>query len=199
MIAARRRWLRAAFYLGPVALWLAVLYLLGTRYGSFTASFTLYKSVTSSLVAPYRVPEDDTFLMAQAVQFRRAATLLCYGVLTLLLLRALQWGSPRLRWYTVAAVVPVTASAALLDTLHKDDVPGRHGGLGDVLLDMAGVALFLGGALLFFAVKSVERRLSSGDSGGEADVGDLQVPALVPELQGDLGLAGGEGARGGER
>lgn len=150
--------LRAVFYLGPLLLWCGLVWMLGLRYGSFTASHRLFSATLDALfVAP--LPGDETFVMEQTLLLRRLASLGLYGVLTLLLVRALQWGRERLRWYSAVAGVLLALGSAWLDSWHKDSVPGRHGGGGDVLLSATGIALFLGGTLLFFGVKALERRL----------------------------------------
>ncbi len=73
---------------------------------------------------------------------KKSAHMIAYGVLALLLARALvAWGMPARRAAILAVLLAV--AYALLDEAHQSLVPGRHASLMDISLDGAGAALFM--------------------------------------------------------
>jgi len=73
---------------------------------------------------------------------KKSAHLIAYGVLALLLARALvAWGMPARRAAILAVILAIFY--ALLDEVHQSLVPGRHASLMDIGLDAAGAGLFI--------------------------------------------------------
>ena len=84
------------------------------------------------------IPDDYTF---RADEFRYHVG--AFGVLALLLYRALQAGPLRSFGYPILAVLALAIGFGLVDELHQAFVPGRVAGLVDLGYDSLGAALFL--------------------------------------------------------
>ncbi|NPV66971.1 MAG: VanZ family protein [Anaerolineae bacterium] len=73
---------------------------------------------------------------------KKSAHMIAYGVLALLLARALvAWGVTARRAAILAVLLAL--AYALLDEAHQALVPGRHASLTDIGLDAAGASLFM--------------------------------------------------------
>ena len=164
---AGRRWvwalLRFLLYVGPLLAWMALIYLLSTELGGFEESLGYINTILDYWVPPatrpYQPAIDPTFLMQITLVLRRYAAVLCYGVLLVLSVRALQYGRANLKPLSVVIAVLLSAGFAAMDLWHRQRVPNRHGTLDDLYLNLTGIALFLGGTLLHFGLKRLERHL----------------------------------------
>lgn len=90
------------------------------------------------------IPSLDSGLGDWDFFLRKIAHMVEYGILALLILRALArtwpgWG--RVRWLTMAALVAILY--AVSDEFHQAYVPGRGPSATDVLIDSMGVVLGL--------------------------------------------------------
>lgn len=93
---------------------------------------------------------------------RMLAHMTVFGLLALLIYRAVSRGRwlPRARW--VAGTLALTALAAALDEIHQSFVPLRHGRPIDVVIDMIGAMLVLGGVLVLTKVRARRRLTAAG-------------------------------------
>ncbi|MBN2470680.1 MAG: VanZ family protein [Anaerolineae bacterium] len=78
---------------------------------------------------------------------KKSAHVVAFGVLALLILRALVAWMPLVKsWLTLRRAsllaVMLTLAYALLDELHQSFVPGRYGSLRDIGLDLLGAGVF---------------------------------------------------------
>ena len=90
---------------------------------------------------------------------RRLAHVGGYALLTALIVRAVQQGHPRLKPAAFVAAVIVSVLYTGVDELRRAFEPNRHAKWHDLELNLIGVALTIGGTLLFFLLKGWERRL----------------------------------------
>lgn len=158
----RRSWRRRlpllVIYLGPLTLWMAVLFAASTRFGRYEVSARVVEKALSLLAGP---ESSDITLLAHYslnVAVRRLAHVFGYFVLSLLIVRAVQWGTPRLRWRSLAAAFFINTAVALGEMLHRNRTPQRHGDLSDLALNLTGGALALLTTIVFFAGKRWEQK-----------------------------------------
>jgi VanZ family protein len=132
-------------WLAPL-IWLGIIFLLSG--GAFSSDITYTLLVRVLHWAVPQASEETLFFLNYAV--RKTAHVVAYGVLSLLLFRALrgsrnQPGRPQwtLRWAVLAVVLSLATAAA--DELHQALVPARDGTLADVALNgAAAVGMQLG-------------------------------------------------------
>ena len=144
---------------------MSVLYLLSTDRGDFENSLRLLDAALDYWIPPAVrfAPVDQRLLLQVNVVLRNFASVVGYGVLVVLMVRAFQYGQARLKVVSAAAAFVLSAGYAVAEMLHRREVPTRHGTLDDVRLNLIGIAFFLVGTLLFFGLKHVERRLAQED------------------------------------
>jgi VanZ family protein len=115
-------------------LWLALVLLLGSAY--FGPQQTQQHVVPLlRKLAPWLPPST---LQAAHAALRKLAHVIEYAVLALLWLRAFQYrgrlGGQKATW----AALAMCLACAIADEVHQARVPGRHGGVEDVVLDSLG-------------------------------------------------------------
>lgn len=101
---------------------------------------------------------------------RKSAHFTEYMILALLAVRAFQFGHAKLRWRSFFGALALSALYAVSDELHQRLVPGRSAAALDVLIDSSGAFICMGGILLWFGIKRIERELWGGmepDGGGK--------------------------------
>ena len=107
---------RAARAWGPVAAWLALIFVLSAQPG-------------------LRISPDP----GVDLPIRHVAHVISYGVLTVLLTRALNWGSSRrARWRLLLLAMVLATLYGVSDEVHQTYVPNRTGHLLDVGWDLLG-------------------------------------------------------------
>jgi VanZ family protein len=82
-----------------------------------------------------------------------------YAILTILAVRAIQFGEPRLKKSAFFGAFLLSALFACSDEFHQRFVPGRGASPIDVAIDLTGVTLVMVGIVCWFGVKSFERNL----------------------------------------
>lgn len=75
--------------------------------------------------------------------FRKALHVMCYGVLSVLWLRALMASYPERAAANIILALVLCLAVAIIDEGHQCLLATRSGSLGDVALDLAGGVLFL--------------------------------------------------------
>ena len=104
-------------------------------------------------------------LAAHNYLFRKACHFVEYVVLTLLAVRAVQFGRADLKPDAFLAAAGISLVYAMADELHQMLVSGRTASVMDVAIDASGVAVCLPAIFAFFALKRIERRIQSARSG----------------------------------
>jgi VanZ family protein len=103
-------------------------------------------------------------LAAHNYMFRKACHFTEYFILTLLVVRAIQFGRAELKASAFFGAAALSIVYAMTDELHQMFVAGRVASTTDVLVDASGALFCLPGILGFFAMKRLERRLLRGPS-----------------------------------
>ena len=132
-----------AGYWLPVLVWMWVIFSASGDQMSFQHSSRIIGPVMRWLL-PHLSEEA---VHAIVVVVRKCAHLAEYGVLALLLWRALRKpprpDAPAWRWPEAGLVLALVALYAASDEIHQSFVPSRQGCVGDALLDTAGGAFGL--------------------------------------------------------
>ncbi len=156
---ARHRALLALFYYGPLVLWALVIGTLSTSAGSRETSFGILVR-TLQQFAPDLISSFSAENLGQLdYAFRKFAHFAQYLVLTLLAVRALQFGRSRLRWQSVIAGLAGSVLFAAGDEANQMLHPSRSPSVYDVLLDAAGSTTAASLVVLWAGIKALERRL----------------------------------------
>ncbi|HXG24630.1 MAG TPA: VanZ family protein [Chthonomonadales bacterium] len=153
------RVLRAIFYIGPLLLWMGILFSMSTDVGSMQST-SGFIAVFVKFIAP------DLAASLTPVQWehverviRKAAHLFEYAVLMLLAVRAIQYGRPHLRTRSVLIAFVITALFAVTDEIHQSFVPSRTALPTDVLIDITGATIATVLLLIWVGIRHVERLL----------------------------------------
>ncbi|HEX9761100.1 MAG TPA: VanZ family protein [Candidatus Acidoferrales bacterium] len=128
------RWLR---HWWPALVWAVAIWTFSTAVFSAEG--------TSRLITPllrWLLPDASAAtLLALHGFIRKAAHVVEYFILSLLVLRGIREGRAGWRWTWAAATVAVVAMYAALDEVHQAFVPARGGSAVDVMLDTLGAVL----------------------------------------------------------
>lgn len=76
---------------------------------------------------------------------KKSAHFIEFGILAVLLARAIYPAYSDRRWLAVAIALLLTAAWAAIDELHQASTPGRRPSIGDVVVDIVGAVVFLTG------------------------------------------------------
>lgn len=132
-----------------------------TRLGRYEVSWTLIRRIFDFL-APRWGGLTDNSLYTINDGLRRLSYVGAYAVLTLLTVRAIQFGQPELKRASILTALGISIVFAVGDALlHRRFVPGRHGDIADVWLSVIGAALTMTVVLLWFRLKRWERELAA--------------------------------------
>ena len=154
-----RKILRGLLYIGPPVLWMGGLFAASTQLGEYHVTFRFVQDSVQWL-APGTPRIDIDSMYGINIAVRKLAHVIGYGFLTVLLVRAIQYGQARLKPVSVFVALLLSVLFAIGDALHRRRVPGRHGDSADVVLDAIGIGIFFGGTLLYFGLKALERHLA---------------------------------------
>lgn len=147
-------------YLGPLALWMALIALGSTRLGSYEVTWSLIPRIFNLLAPGWGSIEVGSLYQINEA-LRRLSYVVAYAVLTALAVRAIQFGQPELKRNSVIAALALSLVFAVGDALHRRFVPGRHGDFMDVWLSSIGAALVLAAIPAWFRLKKWERTLAA--------------------------------------
>ncbi|MES2462860.1 MAG: VanZ family protein [Armatimonadota bacterium] len=157
-----RKLLRALLYLGPLLLWMGVVIAASTQLGRYEKSLALIQGVAEFL-SPDAVPSGDIW---QQYQINNAARKLAhvgaFGIFTLLAVRALQWGEPKLKWQSISGSLALCVVFAVSEAFVRFRAPDRHVRLEQFVLNAIGALLVFGLTLLYFRLKYWEELLWEG-------------------------------------
>jgi VanZ family protein len=147
------------FYIGPLIFWMAVIFFGSTSFGSASSSHRLLIRVLDLLDpdVSHRLSAETLDMLNLVI--RKMGHLTEYAILTLLAVRAIQFGEPRLKPRAPIGAFLISVLYACSDEFHQRFVPGRTSSPHDVLIDSVSVSLVIIGILIWFAVKSAERQL----------------------------------------
>jgi VanZ family protein len=157
---------RLLIYLGPLLLWaLLLFYFSGGERWRYETTWRLIQHVLAFLCPEYAPPagfnQVDVSMYQLNGALRRLAHIAGYAILAALTVRFVQNGQPRLKRRSLVAALALGILYTGLDELHRYFVPDRHAKWLDLKLNLVGVALTLGGTLLYFGIKEWERRAIS--------------------------------------
>lgn len=159
----RKRFLRTVYYVAPLLLWMGVIYVSSTDRGAYDVSLRLMLRAGQWAVPGWQPPWDVGVYYPLNDALRKLAHVLFFGIFTLLTVRAVQWGSPRLKLSSVLVVLGIGIVFSLSDALVRLAAPERHVRLEQFLMNGLGAVLVLVMVTGFFAAKAWERRLQEGE------------------------------------
>jgi len=148
-----------AFYVGPLLAWMTFIFFLSTGAGSTENSVGLITRVLGYFSPRLLASLSDYQLYRLDYAVRKLGHLTEYFILTLLAVRAIQFGHPRLKKSAFFGALTLSVLYAISDEFHQRFVGGRSASSKDVLIDIAGIVLCIVFILVWFAVKHLERRL----------------------------------------
>lgn len=154
-----KRSLRAAFYVGPLLAWMALIFWLSTGHGSSQHTTLLIERVLRRLSPAFLASLNAYQLDCLDYALRKSAHFVEYLFLTLLAFRAMQYGRPRLRGRVFLGALLLGVLYAASDEIHQVFVRDRSPAVRDVLIDSSGAAFALLLLLVWFGLKGVERSL----------------------------------------
>jgi VanZ family protein len=161
MTGLNRRHARFVFYVGPVVLWLGVIYLSSTKLGASENTLRFLGRLIELLQ-----PEGDAVSPESMGRLnfvvRKVAHITEYAILTLLLVRALQYGRQALRPGVLLMASALSLLYAVSDEIHQQFVSGRSATAKDVALDAFGALLVLVGLFLWAIHRKLELFLWEG-------------------------------------
>lgn len=174
----RSRRLLILWYVGPLALWMAFIFAMSTDIGSPQNSQGLLERVLHFLSPSFLKSLSQYQIHRVDYALRKLGHFTEYMVLTLLAVRVLQFGRPKLKLSSFLGAMALSVGFALSDEFHQRFVESRTPSMRDVLIDSAGSAVCMIGILARFWIKGVERRLqdratAESDLVGQAD--DVQI------------------------
>jgi VanZ family protein len=168
MTRSQRR-LLLLFYVGPLVLWMGFIFTASTTAGSGENSGRLLRWLLETISPDQARNLSEHTLSVLNIVVRKMGHVTEYAILTMLAVRAIQFGSPYLKKSAVFGAFAISALYACSDELHQRFVPGRGASPIDVAIDLSGVALVMIGILFWFGLKSWERRLLTSDEGRTRD------------------------------
>ena len=147
------------FYIAPLLLWMSVIFFSSTGAGNSDHSYSLIHRLLE-IISPEQARNiSHATLSVVNIVLRKAAHVTEYALLTLLAVRAIQQGAPKLKKSAFFGAFLLSAVYACSDEFHQRFVGSRTSSPVDVAIDLVGVTLVMAGITLFFAIKAFERRL----------------------------------------
>ena len=170
--------MKILFYYGPLAAWMIFIFVMSTGVGDGENSKELIQRILErwapDIAANFRPSQIE---MLNYI-LRKTGHVAEYFVLMGLAIRAFQFGSPKLKWYSPIVGLGLCATYAASDEFHQSFVSGRSAAFTDVSIDIFGALLCLAFMLAWFAVKDVERRLWNQNVDTRAESADSQSVVL---------------------
>jgi VanZ family protein len=153
------RTLLALFYIGPLILWMAFIFVMSTDLGNVKHSQGLLIRVLQSIAPSFLETLSNYQLHRLDYVIRKLGHFSEYMVLTMLAVRAIQFGRPALKVSSLIGALALSVGFALSDELHQRFVLSRSPSMRDVMIDSFGSAVCMLCILAWFSVKGIERRL----------------------------------------
>jgi len=161
--------LQCFLYLGPLILWMAVIYTGSTQLGTYDKSIALMLSVARFFSPDGPQPNDIGSLFLVNNALRKIAHLVTFGILMLLVVRAIQWGRPRLKLSSLVAAILFCTGFSFSDALVRLYARDRHVRADQFVLNAIGSGSVLIITVLFFLLKAGEERLRAGNPRNSAE------------------------------
>lgn len=155
---AKRRVLQL-FYIGPLVLWMTTIFLASTGAGSGENSGRLIRLLLQAISPDQAKTLAPHTLEIINIIVRKLSHVTEYAILTMLAVRAIQFGEARLKKTALLGAFAISLIYACSDEIHQRFVPGRGPSPIDVAIDMTGVVIIMVGMILWFGVKSFERSM----------------------------------------
>jgi VanZ family protein len=153
------------FYYGPILIWMVCIFIASTRAGSAGTSSRLIVPVLNFL-EPGRGDElTPESLDKVNYVLRKAAHISEYFLLTVIFIRAYQFGRQDLRLGALLGGGGCALLYAASDEFHQRFVPGRTSSPHDVFIDSLGILLSMALTTGFFLIKRLERHLRERETG----------------------------------
>jgi VanZ family protein len=157
-----RKYLRALLYLGPLLLWMGIVIAASTQLGRYEESLAFIQG-TAQLLSPEQTPSNDIWQIYQINNaVRKLAHVAAFGIFTMLAVRALQWGEPRLKWRSLAGTLILCILFAASEAFVRFQSPDRHVRPDQFVFNAIGALLVFGLTLLYFRLKYWETLLWAG-------------------------------------
>ncbi len=138
---------------------MTVIFLASTSLGASEVSLALVTKVAHFLIPDQFDLLDSSGLGKLNFIVRKCAHISEYAILTLILVRALQFGAKQLRPKSIVVALVVSFLFACTDEWHQSFVPGRTPAIRDVFIDSVGATLVTIGVIVWYALKRLELRL----------------------------------------
>jgi VanZ family protein len=149
------------FYIAPLVAWMLIIFFSSSDAGNADNTHSLIRRLIE-LISPEQARNiSSATLNVVNLVVRKAAHVTEYAILTLLAVRAIQWGEPTLKRSAFFGAFFLSAAYACGDEFHQRFVASRSSSPIDVAIDLAGITLVMVGMTVFFALKKWERRLHS--------------------------------------
>ncbi|MCS6777061.1 MAG: VanZ family protein [Chloroherpetonaceae bacterium] len=150
------------FYVGPLVLWMVLIFFASTEAGTTENSGRMIRWLLTVISPDQARNLSPHTLHVINIMVRKLGHVTEYAILTLLAVRAIQFGAPSLKKRSLLGAFLISLLYACSDEIHQRFVPGRGASPIDVAIDMTGVVLVMAGIVVWFWVKSIERRLLGG-------------------------------------
>jgi VanZ family protein len=147
------------YFVGPLLLWMILVWATSTRLGAYEQSLNLMIRVVHSLSPESPVPGSGDLmpLFPSNNALRKLAHVFAFAVFMLLAVRAIQWGNPRLKPAAIFVACLLGTFFAGSDAVIRYLTPMRHVREDQFVLDAIGAAFILVITVLYFVAKSWER------------------------------------------
>lgn len=158
-MTAKNKFQRSVLYLLPLLLWMGIVLIASTRLGSYAESMKLIQW-TAETLSPESMPLQDVWQLYQINNAaRKIAHIFAFGIFTMLAVRALQWGSPRLKWQSLVGALVICLLFGTGEAFVRYRSPVRHVRMEQFVFNGAGSLLVFAFTTGYFGVKSWERSL----------------------------------------
>lgn len=154
-----KRGVLLAFYVGPLVLWMGFIFFASTEAGTTENSGRIIRWLLTVISPDQARNLNPHTLHVINIMVRKLGHVTEYAILTLLAVRAIQFGAPSLKKRSLLGAFLISLLYACSDEIHQRFVPGRGASPIDVAIDMTGVIMVMAGIIVWFWVKAVERRL----------------------------------------
>ena len=147
------------FYWLPVFCWMGLIFFLSTSAGGSGNTLVLLRKLISWLEPGHtrHLTEGDWDPLNYVV--RKMAHVTEYTILTLLTIRAFQFGASKLMARSLGGAFVLALAYACSDEFHQSFIPGRTAVPRDVFIDSIGITLTLIAVTAHFALKAYETAL----------------------------------------
>jgi VanZ family protein len=187
---------RFILWFAPLFLWGLVLLWSATEGARYETSWRWLQWWLRFLSPEHAPPGDGERVQVNITMYqlngaaRRLAHIVGYAILTALTVRAIQRGEPTLKRSSLTAAIIIALLYTSLDELQRLFFePNRHAKWLDLILNLIGVVLTLGGTVLYFTLKRWERKSTVfpvSEDAAEFSTGHKDSIPPLPENNGGI-------------